>query len=559
MLTRSSSRFSTQGGILAIAVITCAVLTVLGATSYMAVQNRFRLAHQTARWQEAMLPAEAGIDMAVNEVRKQLYMADLSKDFFPDSFDLDGDGQSDGGWEKGEPLVDDDDSGTYDEGESYKDLNENGKYDSELYHCNVALSGDPNHQVAFTVFAEPLDPVGMGLTPDAERYWRIRSMGAVTLPPAAAKVTTTHSEGKVADTLRKFEFLTNRRTGATLETPQATRVVEAILKPLSTFRLALFGTSAIDMNNHNIVVDSYDSRSSAKSTYNPLLPHLPGQYIPTKRQQNGDIATNGPLIDAGGAQIYGDAATNGGTVLNSQNVKGDISSDFYQEVFPVNTPKTADGLSDIAPDPGTPSSINNAAIIEAKELTAEDRNVAQFRFDRINLSGQSTLTIRGKTDTAGKPIPTYAQIVVTGDINVSGQGQIILDPGVYVRIFLMGNADITGNGFANPNTPLNLQLYGVDNYRRNSAGEILKDAAGKPIIDYGTMKIAGNGGFMGAVYAPHYNLEIKGGGNSDTVFGAFVANHIFMNGVTSVHYDEALGDGGLVGEYKVVSWFEDIR
>ena len=32
-----------------------------------------------------------------------------------------------------------------------------------------------------------------------------------------------------------------------------------------------------------------------------------------------------------------------------------------------------------------------------------------------------------------------------------------------------------------------------------------------------------------------------------------------MTGVQSVHYDEALSEGGLVGEYKVVSWFEDVR
>jgi hypothetical protein len=74
-----------------------------------------------------------------------------------------------------------------------------------------------------------------------------------------------------------------------------------------------------------------------------------------------------------------------------------------------------------------------------------------------------------------------------------------------------------------------------------------------------TMSISGNGGFSGAVYAPHYNVEMVGGGNTDSIFGSFVGNTVRMTGVQSVHYDEALADGGLVSDYKVVSWFEEDR
>ncbi len=63
----------------------------------------------------------------------------------------------------------------------------------------------------------------------------------------------------------------------------------------------------------------------------------------------------------------------------------------------------------------------------------------------------------------------------------------------------------------------------------------------------------------GAVYAPNYDIEMKGGGSSDSIFGAFVGNTVFMNGVQSVHYDEALADGGLIADFKIVSWFEDER
>jgi hypothetical protein len=73
------------------------------------------------------------------------------------------------------------------------------------------------------------------------------------------------------------------------------------------------------------------------------------------------------------------------------------------------------------------------------------------------------------------------------------------------------------------------------------------------------MHISGNGGFAGAVYAPRFDVEMAGGGTSDNIYGSFVGNTVRMTGVQSVHYDEALADGGLVSDYKVVSWFEEDR
>jgi hypothetical protein len=518
---------------IALALITTAILIVLGATSFMVLQNRFRLSHQTARWQEALLPAEAGLDLAINEVRKQLYMSDLTSGFF-DSAE---------GWQKGEPYTDSNGDGSWGAGEAYRDLNMNGQRDNAGWSRRVVLDSATDHQVSFIVQAESLDPVSMGLAATAEPYWRVRAFGTVNLSGGAVRAA-----GEKLDVqLRKLSLRHDRRTGQDLTTPQVTRMVEAILKPLSTFRLALFGTSAINMNNQNIVVDSYDSRDTTKSTN--------GQYDVVKRQESGDVATNGAVINAGGAHIYGDAATNGGTqgengVLNAQNVTGDVTNDFFQEVFPVNLPKGADGTTSIPPETGSPASVTGTTVLAARS----DR-VANYQLSTLTLSGQQTLTIKGSTDGT----PTYAQIVVTGNSSLSGQAQIILGSNVYLRIFIVGDADFTGNGFSNPNSPLNLQLYGVDHYRKNAAGQILKDSAGDPIVDYGNLKISGNGGFKGAVYAPHYNIEMKGGGNADSIFGAFVGHDILMNGVQSVHYDEALGDGGLVGEYKVVSWFEDVR
>src|SRR5688572_28085578 len=64
-----------HGSIMLMALFFTAILTVVGAISFGVIQNRYRQVHQRASWQEALLASEAGIDIAVNEMRKQLYVA----------------------------------------------------------------------------------------------------------------------------------------------------------------------------------------------------------------------------------------------------------------------------------------------------------------------------------------------------------------------------------------------------------------------------------------------------------------------------------------------------
>ena len=351
------------------------------------------------------------------------------------------------------------------------------------------------------------------------QWYRVRSIGYSEVPGGRVLA------GNPLDVeLRKLDFRVDHRTQTPVTTPQASRLVEAIVKPVGAFRLALLSDDRIDMNNLNIVVDSYDSRDATKSTN--------GFYDPAKRQENGDIASNGPLIDVGNAHIYGDASTNNGQVLRASNVTGEIRDDFYQQLFPVAAPS-------MSPSPGTPSSVTNTTTVAASPGAP-----TMVILSQINLSGPKTFRITGAADRS----PTFAQILVNGDVDLSGQAQIILDPGVHVRMFVKGDGDFTGNGVANPNDPLNFQLYGVQR---------LPDASG--VISRGAFKVAGNGGFRGAVYAPNYDINMVGGGYADSIFGAFVGYTINMTGVQSVHYDEAMGEGGLIADFRVVSWFEDAR
>ncbi len=474
-----------SGSVIVLSLVFVGILLAAGSISISLVQSRYRQVHQNASWQESLLAAEAGIDIAVNEMRKGLY--DPASAWT--------------GW---------------------TDADENtpsGTGAGEIYYTSKVFlresEGGTRSYSKITVDAPDFLRDATG-----EQWYRVRSLGVAEVPGGAIV-----AGDKLDLRLRKFDLNIDRRTGARVFRPQATRLIEAIVKPVGTFRSALLGANTINLNNHNIVVDSYDSRDSAKSTN--------GAYDPAKRQENGHVATNGTLIEAGSAHIYGSASTNGGTVLGSNNVTGEVRNDFYQELFAVSRPE-------VTPDAGTPTYISGSAI-----LTANAGDPSQYQFGSVSLSGQSTLRIAGAADGS----PTYAQIVVTGDISTSGQGQIVLDPGVHLRVFVVGNMDITGNGILNPSSALNLQVYGVDRG---------VNADGSP-KDPGNIKIAGNGGFSGTVYAPTYNVSMVGGGNSDSIYGAFVGWKVSMSGVQAVHYDEALSDGGLISDYKVVSWFEDTR
>lgn len=470
-----------KGSTLLISLVFLAILFAAGGVTFNLLQNRYRQVHQTATWQEALLASEGGIDLAVNEMRKQLYEPDNAWS----------------GWSEASA------------GEGVS----GGVY----YTSNILLREGEGGQRSYSKVS--VDAPDYLRDASGEQWYRVRSLGIASLPGG-----TVVAGDKLDLRLRKFDLYRDHRTGAKV-LPQATRLIEAIVKPVGTFRLALFGVKTVDMNNANIVVDSYDSRDTNKSTG--------GFYDVAKRQQNGDIATNGALIDAGNAHIYGDASTNGGTVLNSANVTGEIRDDFYQDLFAVTRPNVTATI-------GTPGSVTSTTTIDA---VAGDP--VQVILSQIKIEGSDVLRIRGAADGSA----TYAQIIVNGDVSLGGNAQLVIDPGVHVRIFVQGDADIAGNGVTNPNSPLNLQFYGLDRPT---------NADGSP-QDPGEMKIAGNGGFRGTVYAPTYEVRMVGGGTTDSIFGSFVGWTVGMTGIQSVHYDEALADGGLIADYKVVSWFEDTR
>ncbi|MEO5754903.1 MAG: hypothetical protein ABIR38_09370, partial [Chthoniobacterales bacterium] len=353
------------------------------------------------------------------------------------------------------------------------------------------------------------------------QYYRIRTLGSVPLPG-----TPRVGFNKADNRLRKLTLRTQRSVdnlfASETTDPHAARRIEAIVKPLSSFSMAILAVESLDFNNRNIVIDSYDSRDDTKSTN--------GLYDDRKRQENGNIATNGNLLEAGGAYVYGSVSTNNGTATGVQNVTGETRTDFYQDSIPIASPV----WSSINP---TPSTVTSTTTINASPTNGSA--ASRYLLSNITLNN-NTLTIAGAADGS----TTYIEIHVTGDIKVAGSGSITLAPGVKATIYFDQNVNIQGNGVVSPNNqPGNCLLYGVQ----------------PPTGQTPSVVLGGNGTITAAVYAPGHTVEVKGGGTDGHVFGSVVGKTVNMNGVTNLHYDEALSSGGLINNYQIVSWVEDTR
>src|SRR5207302_11187298 len=66
-------RSSKKGSVLVWTVLVIAILSLIAVETLRLVTAKYQNALQTSTWQEALLAAESGIDLAIVELRKSLY------------------------------------------------------------------------------------------------------------------------------------------------------------------------------------------------------------------------------------------------------------------------------------------------------------------------------------------------------------------------------------------------------------------------------------------------------------------------------------------------------
>ena len=408
-MRRHKSRES--GSVLIWTVLVITVLSLAAAEVLHVVSAKYNTALHTATWQESLLAAESGVDLALRELRKSLFPAPNRA------------------WD------------------GWNNTPGNGITSYGLTTIpNAGLAGTP-----MTIEVNVDAPLQLKDPANSWQYYRIRALGTMPITgPARA------SDNKQDTRLRKMSLRADRFTGGVLTSqevtsPRVSRRVEAIVRPTSAFDQAVVAFDSLNLNDASIIIDSYDSRDATKSTN--------GLYDVAKRQRNGHIATNANLLKAGNAYVYGDVSTNSGTVTGVANVTGVQRTDFYQEPIPVQAPAWNQMYTPTPTHILGPGNLA-AATRRNPECTqfVEDCVASRYVLSSLIIAGGELLNLTGKPDGS----TTYIDIYVTGEISATGNAQIVVHPGVKATIYFAGGVKVSGNGLVNKNNqPGNLMMFGI--------------------------------------------------------------------------------------------------
>lgn len=304
------------------------------------------------------------------------------------------------------------------------------------------------------------------------------------------------------------------------------RAVRVTTQSLRLFFKGLVAKDTFDLRGNNIETDSFDSRDPQHSTG--------GQYDPSKAKAGGDIATNSRIInslDIGNAKIRGRISSGpeaapaigpngvvGSLEWHNSGAKG-IETGWYSDDMNVDFPAVN--------RPGSYGWYPTPAVVDGVyydfALFSSKYNLTDLR-----LSGSQKMLVRGD-----------AILTVNRTIDLSGLSSIIIAEGASLKLYMNGeSASIAGNGIVNQTgNALNFQYWGTENNK--------------------SIKLSGNAGFIGTIYALEAALQLGGGGSDIIDFvGAGVADSITMNGHYRFHYDENLGKEGPKRGWVATSWNE---
>ena len=562
-----------------------AVLAGVAASLLLTTTSRYQTTFQSASWQEAIIGAESGVDLTMNELRKRVTQGPSA------SFQLN--------WTAKDAS-----------GKTFADYGHAFPTTGSRGYTLATHLGEGNTTVQARVYVDvpgaggsplsnfaipPADAVASYLSQldnpnlrdsdgvDRSNWWyRIRSLGIANLSgPPRPGIDSRDSQ------MRRLSFFTDWRTGQPVPNPQVARMVQVLVKPVTGFRNALMADKWINLNDQNVMVDSYDSDK--------------GIYDATSNHGNqGNLATNGSLINANHAQVFGGAATNDGSVKDADKVTGQQSSNFYQEF----TPYTAGMLN-----PAWTSTKDDGTLTTDATYTAstDPSNPTRVRLDGINLpDGSHTIHIAAPPTPPAAPAPkppkgsppgttastpSYLKVFIDGDMITAGDSAIEVDSGVNVIIYITGNVNLVGDGLVNDS---------------QVASHVLINGIKPPANADGTLParsitVATDQDFEGVIYAPNHDIdlnmiaaEVAGGPDSppgpgkkpkppkppggpghkppapptpgqqddhnagyNGIYGAFVGKTITVEAMTHVHYDQTLQQAGPVNHYEIVSWTED--
>jgi hypothetical protein len=471
--------------VLICALCTILIVSMIGGSVLLNCATRYNVASNQVRgWKEALHAAEAGGDIAYAQVRKTVM--DPSNAF--------------AGW----------------------------TYSGGVYSNTPVTFGS-----ASTLTTSSTVDIFYYDTFNGNPWYRIRSKGAA--PMRGLKRTGMDDRmltGARGDSLlRKVDFNYDHFIAAYGPTgdgtnkaivpvtqPQITRRIEQICAPITPFEAAIKCIGTFYGLGDAAMIDSFDSRNGAYY-FAALSPNDP--YYGDSR--SGNVEINSAIATIRG-WVYGDVATNGGTIVRSRYISGTIDNNVPFSVPPFYLPTNLP-----LPQP-SPSTVDNGAKVTlTPSVAGTEANPTVYLLSTV--SGQLTVVPAGSQR-------TYVAVHVTGDLT----GSVDVKPLVKLKIFVDGNMDVKARDIINETgNAANLQYYAISPSDPTTPQHI---------------NISPPGDFAAVFYGPSADLTING--NPDLT-GAVVCKTFYANGNVSWHYDRELGLEGDAVDYRITSYVEDIR
>jgi hypothetical protein len=518
-----------------VAIGTLVVIAAVAAAVLRTVVPRYHVTFQTAGWQEARLAAEAGVDLALERLNKNV----------PDPTHISTDWT---GWRANATTAA---TGPYmSRANGTQPLVGNSLVASRpIFLDNVNVSPESGLPAAADIQLTALYPTSDSAP--SNLWFRIRSMGvaAVPGPPRSAmdRMDTSLRRLNLRTPMRSTMQANDVLVPTLIPYPNASRVVQVIAQPIRPFAKAIITSGDLILGHSDgWQVNSFDSRDPNKSAPGGLYPGDDSSKV----QKNGDIASNkknpdispyGALIMANGAEVLGAVSTNGG---DNPATKG-----IYENVSDVSRIDTA-RIDSQYDDPLTP--------VPIPTVTSWRNNPNYTMGNPFTASGDPNVEFYYRITTANAPLTGFRVREGTGritifidgdwDIGSGGGAMVEIPPGVKATVYVKGNI-LLGNGLVNTTAASSkiagdLLIYGTGEARPDGTFPKL-DASGNPHI-------------AAAFYGPQYDVLLSG---TAEWYGAVASRSFKISGGGSggFHYDEALGLSGFIKRFVISSYFEDSR
>lgn len=493
-------RRAKSGSTLVAAMLTVVVLALVAANVIESVTARYNSAYRSASWNEALLTADAGVNVVASEVFRIIPNVSLSAaqglgvGFSQPSLGLiTGLNISAAGLLANGTIL-----------SITPPALTHGGEGGTVQQATVSLDVVPLSQLLSGGVPAMLSGISNLLGGKDLQLLRVRSTGTVFLTGGRRA-----SPSRLDNELWRPSLITDRLTGSAAAQPSIARQVEVLLRPVYPFEATVASDDSFFAVDSGAVFDSFNSTQSSSSTG--------GLYDSQKRRAGGKVRSNSATVALGGT-VYGDLYTNGADAPQDSHVTGTVNNASFTPLPIVNAPTWAG-------NPLAPGSIAGPTSLAAGPALLP----AQYRFTGI--SGDLHIT-QGLLN-----LGTAVEIYVNGDLT----GGIEIDSGITAKVYVSGSINTKASKLKNDGARASsLQIYGVP----NGAGVTQQ------------ITLASDANLIAAIYAPAHNLTLSG---SSDFSGSIVCKQFQLTGAMRVHYDESLAASvGPLLRYQIASWKEII-